>query len=485
MNPDRHNSSPTEAAEVLIQLRTRTAVVSGAFEELLAPLLSSEQRRFSPGGRLGHQQRREHVAHYAIDEEGRVVFSAGLVARVQRHLEQQGYAIHVENGARWGHLEAADVDLVDNPDLTGAESRCLRALAAAPRGQILVRKAHDVAHSISLLAGLFSGHDIFVVARNRNCVRKLVEQIAASVDRPVTDDSRLTWSHRPRLFVGTEKLFEHVSSEAFQIVVFTDIQSALAKATVNLFKLWPHAAWYAVGLTGEHARLAEGEKLQLEEVFGPVIFEPERRKRVPDVNAVFVDCTELAAGSQQEHGLVRKRGRYWENEPWNSSVASVARGVASGGVPGGVPRELIAGKKPRTAVLVESSEHGQTLRKLLRGWKLLTVHSMTNCAPQVAHRQIATMTYAAEYGISADVLIRADGGPDWPLGDALAARTLCSSESVLVIDFADERDQQAKIDTASRRAAYERRGWRIVSSLGASIPHSESLQSQTLPSHFH
>ena len=127
-------------------------------------------------------------------------------------------------------------------------------------------------------------------------------------------------------------------------------------------------------------------------------------------------------------------------------------------------QERRIGKMPgrsRTAILVESQEHGKSLKRLLPSWKLRTIHVDTSCFPAIVGGEIATMTCAAAYGVSADVVIRADGGADWPLGDAISCRTILSPGDALLVDFADHRDKQARRDTASRRAAYQHRGWVI------------------------
>lgn len=141
----------------------------------------------------------------------------------------------------------------------------------------------------------------------------------------------------------------------------------------------------------------------------------------------------------------------------------VAKAVAAGRTQEGVPTGLLPGNQPSVAILVEAAEHGKALVRLLPQWALRTIHTAAGAIPQLDHLEIATMRSAAVYGVSVDVLIRADGGPGWPLGDAICSRVVGSSSRVLVLDFADRRDEQAVRDTQSRHTAYRELGWYVSS----------------------
>lgn len=465
MNAENQASPATASAEseiVVIEVQTRVALVAGRFAPVIAPVLERECFSFSRRGPLGYSVRRRRVEHYAFDG-GQFVFPAALVPRVRQHLERRGYGVALKDDVWWGHLRSADLRLLDDSELTVLEREYLAALAASPRGQIVLRRTADVARAVALMGRLFAKHSLFVVARDQRGVRSLVEQIAASSDRPVTSDSRLTWSHHPRMFVGTEKLFECASSSGFHIAVLADVESALAKITDMLTRDWRHGTWYAVLLRSDYERLRESEWFRLEAIFGPVIFPPGGGSQVPEISVAFLDGMQRPAGRREARGLERKRSQYWHDQTWNSMVAQLAKETASGRAPDGLAADLLPRRRPWVTVLVESTEHAQELQKRLPGWQLLTANSATSCLPEVGHRKIVTMTYAADVGIIGDVVIRADGGPDWPLGDALLTTQAAEpSERCLVIDFADCRDPRAASDTASRRAAYEQLNWQIA-----------------------
>lgn len=157
----------------------------------------------------------------------------------------------------------------------------------------------------------------------------------------------------------------------------------------------------------------------------------------------------------------RKREFYWHNFEWNQAVADIVRHTIADGqlspdnVFGVKPDE-----KPSVAVLVESTEHGRVLQALLPDWELHSAHSISSCLPMMVDRAIVTLSYARQWGLSVDVLMRADGGEDCPWGDALV-ESVASSGEMLLVDLADWRDQRAAKTTKSRHTAYEQRGWTV------------------------
>lgn len=72
------------------------------------------------------------------------------------------------------------------------------------------------------------------------------------------------------------------------------------------------------------------------------------------------------------------------------------------------------------------------------------------------------MVYAEQHGVVSDVLIRADGGDDWPLSvDRFPGRATGAGDIVLVIDLADHVGGRVTSSLKRRVRAYQRRGWRV------------------------
>lgn len=123
-------------------------------------------------------------------------------------------------------------------------------------------------------------------------------------------------------------------------------------------------------------------------------------------------------------------------------------------------------------ILVESKEHGHALLGMLPGWEMLDavpVNYSEGYAPDDDDEDaksragwIVTQVYAALHGMEAGVRVRATGG--WgklrlrdfpPEGDITAGVPL-------VIDVADDFDEQARKDTELRVRDYREQGWTVV-----------------------
>jgi hypothetical protein len=173
--------------------------------------------------------------------------------------------------------------------------------------------------------------------------------------------------------------------------------------------------------------------------------------------------------------LDHKRQAVWHNRVRNEFIATLA-----GGLTGGEDRVLFehgllhpdailptAGEGGRRVViLVESTEHGRQLTRLLPGWPLYSspTASAGSRPPDAGLPRRCVLTLVAANGphsVDVDVLVRAGGGegalelPGYP-PPATEARS-----EVVVIDLADGGDDKAEADTRSRLRGYPRDGWRV------------------------
>lgn len=460
--------SSSEKQKTTITLHGPAAFAEGAICDLIVSLLEHAVRRFLPGGPLGYHHHLELIQHFGMDD-GRLIFSAGLVPRIRRHLERHGYMVEIDDRTLWGHLQNADHQFLQEPDLAADDVRLLNVLAKEPRGQILVQRFSDIGRHIALFARLFRDFNIYIVARNKNRVQQLVQGISQHADRPVTRDSRTTWSHNPRMFVGTMQLFHHSMSDGFHIVIFTDVESILATRTANLPEVWQDGTWYAFLEVG--AQLTDYQHFRLEEICGPVIFSPIENNPLAKVNVVFLDVDHEESTAAADKGLTRKRALFWHSPSWNQMIAKTAMALAQYGLTSpilqkaGVPRlpdSLRKGYRQTVSILVESCEHGCELLTRLPQWELLTINAYTSCIPLVDHQQIATFAYADRWGINTDILIRADGGSGWPLSSGFPRLAQHQDDLTLLVDFIGATDETAIRDTQSRRAMYEQLDWNVV-----------------------
>src|SRR5690606_30328069 len=86
---------------------------------------------------------------------------------------------------------------------------------------------------------------------------------------------------------------------------------------------------------------------------------------------------------------------------------------------------------------------------------------------------VATMPYAAEAGIDADVVLRADGTGGWP---PIRWKPPRSAGGAHVVDIADDMDAEAGKAITSRLDSYQRMGW-VIPGRSRDATHSCLLSS--------
>ena len=175
-----------------------------------------------------------------------------------------------------------------------------------------------------------------------------------------------------------------------------------------------------------------------------------------------------------KNALGRKRALIWHNDRRNQRIADLAKGIQYGWRKKMTTQQLLDKSQTQAvfhkqhlsvAILVENIEHGAQLQRLLPSWDLLTRHSVTGCIPTVGGRQIASMSYAQDFGVGTDVLIRADGGVDWPLSAPAFPQASLSPDEVVVVDFEDSGSKRLRRTAQRLRRVYRERGWNIVGHL--------------------
>jgi hypothetical protein len=221
-----------------ITLDGHEARVDASIIDFVIPVLEHSVRRFHVGGPLGMRHQMEVVKHYRLAEDGCVKFSRGLISRVRRHLEGQGYLVSLRGETNGLCLSDFDLQKLEDREVNAEEVRFLESLLKnSLKRQIHVGKASEIGRHVALFAQFARDINIYVIARSKHRVRQLVSAISQGTDRPVTSDSRATWSHHPRIFVGTLKLFHHSMSDGFNVAIFTDVESVLASRLEDQFDI--------------------------------------------------------------------------------------------------------------------------------------------------------------------------------------------------------------------------------------------------------
>lgn len=203
-------------------------------------------------------------------------------------------------------------------------------------------------------------------------------------------------------------------------------------------------------------------------------WECEQVEEIPQQHAVrvLVISAPKRVESRSPDPLTRKRQMIWRNRKRNRCLAAVAQAMVEGDLKAlhgsGISlerSELPRGPRGRrVTVIVESTEHGRALQKLLPGWALLhdipSVDDEETVAETTPVGRIATLVYVHRYGVIAHVLIRATGGrcPLHLAGFPLDLRVMRGTS--LLIDLLDD-GLHGRQDLDARLRSYLRPWWSV------------------------
>lgn len=440
-------------------------------------LLESRVPCFSLGGPQGYRQHPRTDHYYVVDKAGRLRLPAGLVPRVVSFLRQQGHQVTVTDQTSWPQLAAADVSLLEAPWLDSDDNALLKAIQQNARGQLHVRRQDDLARHVGLLGDFLPKANIAVITANNEQAKGLFITLKQHTNRPLALSPESN-KQQGRTFIGPAATFARFAPRDWDVLIFVGDEAALGKQVQETLVEKDQQLRYV--FLDQNARIGPRTQFRLEVFFGTAIYQPsDPYGAAAEVNVVFLAVPEIKA-SRKLTGLERKRKLIWHNTGRNHAVAGIAGAFERGDVADlekyGAPASAITalGVQDQThasvSVLVESTEHAQQLQTLLHDWHLAHVVPgpareavrFTDCSFAVNHATISTMVYAEKHGILSDVLIRADGGEDWPLSaDRFPWKATGAGDSVLVVDFVDHGGGGVASSVRRRTRAYQRLGWQV------------------------
>ena len=341
-----------------------------------------------------------------------VCFPAGLVQRVRARILAAGHDVELKDVSRWPCLEVDYSDLIYHAQLGEWHRSFLEQVSEAPRGQIVGVPRREIASYVTLLTRRFSGLHVLVMAKNNKSCRKLAREV-----RRLLSELATAIDEKPgRLELATVPRLQRSWWEEWDILIFADYEAALSCEVAKWNPLSrPARQIYTFLPTGRS--LHDSDQFQLEVLCGPPICDLSDDEPTADVRVLFVDGANLTA-THAEAGLAWKRHSIWHNDDRNRRIAEIVRKVRAGDDRPLQRTTKATGRQPAVAILVESTEHGHALLRHLPGYRLMqgkSIESIATWDPRLADKQIGTMTYAVQWGIAADVLIRADGTAGWPL----------------------------------------------------------------------
>ena len=429
----------------------------------LQPLLEYRRKTFVSGGPTGYRELIETVSLCTFVGDT-LIFGAGLVPRVVQHLEAEGYQVVVEDD----RLQLPR--LTTNTALMNAveqrEQELLQAVQDNPLGQLAVRDLDAAIDACVLVCRFYFDATVLVVAPNRRLATRIASELQLLLMEPVA----LFMSGIPRqqcritVAVG-QSMPDRGKWDVLLLPVAEQTLGKEAQTRLGGRNLFFRRRYAFVITQRQHDRLT---RVSLEQIAGPVIY-GAARPRVPVLFAML-PVPQCHVGKART-AFTQKRKLYWLNDTRNRHVATVAENLAVR-THWAVKQlcgqrislaNLCGQQELRIAVLVESAEHARALAKLLPDWRLATwTPEARRGLPEQADSRHTIMTamYAAKFGTTAQIIIRATGtsGPLTLRGFPPRTDTVPDGTSVLVIDFDDASHPIAAKQTVHRVDEYERLG---------------------------
>lgn len=193
------------------------------------------------------------------------------------------------------------------------------------------------------------------------------------------------------------------------------------------------------------------------------------------VQVLFVPHRGVAA-PEKVPLVERKRRAVWANAERNRLIAGVAAGLAKNarrtlrGLGVDVQDANLPDRvRQRVVVLAETVEQARRLANLLQGWEVLDAVPVESeyagwdkepdpdADPPPG--RIATLVYAARYGVGCDILVRATAGTGEPKWDSFrGGSNKPGTTPALLVDIADRVGDREDKDAEIRRRKYGEQG---------------------------
>ncbi len=448
-------SPPTQTVTVTVT-EGHVAVLAPAVDGL-DPVLTYRTRTFEPGGNFGWKEVERVVSLYDFDLKNRLVFPAGLLGRVQRVLEEKGYAVVIRDRRSTNKRmklasEVENLFTFDQRDL-------LAAVALHPQGRIEVANDAAALESAAVLMEGFPGAGVTVAVPARSDARRVWRHLSGRLGEDVGLVTSGVRNNAPRVLVGTPASLTPNTVRRPDVLLLPFAERSTGEGFVDAAIGTRFRRVYACVRRTEHPD--RFTQLRLEQLAGPVIVRcrPGRKR----VRVVMLDVPDIGVPSHLMTELERKYAWYWTNPVRNRAVAAVARGLLQRDDPKLLQKvglKTVAKKTAqKVAILVECPLHGRELAKLLPDWALLTLHTTEK---EAAGGVIVTESYAAKNALTADILIRANG-TGWPMRvKEFPPEHTEGSQEVLLVDFRDGFSTDTARLARQRANQYRRQGMEMA-----------------------
>jgi len=387
-------------------------------------------------------------------------------------------------------------------NIARADEGFVKAIAAVPAGQIVVRSRADARQLLVQLVRLFPFAPVLVLAASNYSARGVWFWLRQQLAGPVSLIGHRHQQSGNRITIGSYRDgAKYAKQPPPGMLVLLDAEESVGNRTIEEITALVSPGLMRIYAMRQPRALNRASELWLEATLGPKLFgEEDATNHV----RVLICPAPSSPQTAELKGVDYKRVAYWGNSERNKLVAAIAHAAVAGDVAAlgrlGIDMSNLAGahlsedvgtadpmgvrmqrgqgqehgqlSKPvrfppsglRSAVcvLVESSEHAEAMLRQLPGWTLRRLgpdephrHEDPSCG-----RVITTINYAAAFGLNADVIVRADGGSGAPgTRDINMFAPDHLRKPVVLVDFEDAFDARARRQTLQRLAHYDQRRW--------------------------
>lgn len=430
-------------------------------------------KSFELGGPLGYREQTHEYCTWTFDENDTLLVQTTALPIVTEALLAEGHQVKQKDFRKLNKRLKPDEDVVA---LTrGEDLTMVRAIEGSYRGQVEVRSFDETMAALLLIIRLFPKARVLILVPTNSMARDLVHHLKPTLGGRIRRRRPNEKPSAKGCLVSTFAVFRHWNQHFpdegerdrnWDLILLPDPLRSLGNVALAALVRFSFLACRLYSFIQPQAALSQRERVQLTAVSGPLIYRVPRVRVGTQLLWVDVPICGLVPWTSP---IEWKRDAYWHNTCRNEFVAAVARAFSRRDIAklrklgvrieGGVP-DTRGGKAPVVAVLVESTEHGRELQKLL-GWPLFA-YPPSNSETQQERTPgvIVTATRAERRGLTPDVMVVASGSPaKLNLEKAWPKTSEFDDSDVLMVDFRDGYDAKMKSAAADRAKDSEQRGW--------------------------
>lgn len=481
----RHRISRSERPPRIVKISYGPPHVATIPRAAWAAIRDVPLPELSGRGRTVTLRHAELTSSVAVRESSVLIF-AGLVEVVQRLLQERNYWVET-NQMVWRHYERANDEVLTGENLTELQQSLLTATNGRGNSLIVAPRLAQRLECIEAICERFPSENVVAIASNKKTVQDVAAAMKHRIQRTVTSGSRAAWHYGNLLHVDATAGFLGRCHE-FPVVIWLGECTLPERTQRDLLKRAYSTLWFGF-IDRPLSAIHPIDALTLEAFFGPVVADLTRLEdTLTSVTVVWLPAAAYPAG-RPSTSLDRKRDVFWKNAARNQLLAIVAaalgdgdqRALQSAGVDS--IKQLV---QPRldtdgltVAIVVENREHGRQLLSHLPRWSLIDAPDKVLLLGEIPRQAIVTLPVAQECWPDADVVIYAAGNGDHWI-DGCGPPGIPLRDSMLVIDVADDVDEEARDHCRWRDRDYSRRRWLAAGVRPAWLPAQQNTPPQAI-----